>query len=93
MHAISKEYSVISNLDLDNIKSIFIENNKMTQKFQREYQRVQCVALNNVGFSCREMIEISKSSNQRAIKRFEETDDFHDRQHSGRLKKLNNRNI
>ena len=69
------EYSVISNLDLDNIRRIFIENNKMTQKLQHEYQRAQCVALSNAGLSCREASKftgISKSSVQRAIKRFEE---------------------
>ena len=63
------------NLDLDNIKPIIIENNKMTQKLQREYQRAQCVALSNAGFSCREASKftgISKSSVQRTIKRFEE---------------------
>ena len=48
---ICDEYSVISNLDLDNIKSIFIENNEMTQKLQREYERAQCVALSNAGFA------------------------------------------
>ena len=54
----------------------------MTQKFQREYQRSQCVALSNAGLSCREagkVIGISKSSVRRAIKLFEETGDFHDR--------------
>ena len=69
---ISDEYSVISNLDL-----------------QCEYQRAQCVALSNAGFSCHEatkVIAISKSSVQCAIKRFEETGDFHHRQCSGRLK-------
>ena len=89
---ISDEYSVISNLDRDNIKPIFIENNKMTKKLQREYQRAQCVALNNAGFSRREaskVIGISKSSVQRAIKRFVETDDFHDRRRGSRSKKLN----
>ena len=93
---ISDEYSVISNLDLDNIKSIFIENNKMTQKLQRGYQRAQCAALTNAGFSCSEankIIGISKSSVQRAIKHFEETSDFHDRRRSGRPKTLNDRNI
>ena len=68
----------------------------MTQKLQREYQRAQCVALSNAGFSCREaskVIGVSKSSAQRAIKRFEETGVFHDRQLSGRTKKPNDRNI
>ena len=67
----------------------------MTQKLQREYQRAQCVAFSNVGFSCREakVIGISKSSVQCAIKRFEETGGFHDRRRSGRAKKLNNGNI
>ncbi|CAF4419320.1 unnamed protein product, partial [Rotaria magnacalcarata] len=54
----------------------------MAQKIQREYQRAQCVALSNAGLSCREaskIIGISKSSVQRAIKRFEETGAFHDR--------------
>ena len=66
-----------------------MENNRMTQKLQREYQRAQCVALSNAGFSCREVIGISISSIQRAMKRFEETDDFHDRRRSGRPPKLN----
>ena len=68
----------------------------MTQKLQREYQRAQCVALSNAGLSCREASQftgISNSSVQRAIKRFEETGDFHDRRLSGRPKKLNDRNI
>ena len=51
----------------------------MTKKLQGEYQRAQCIALNNVGFSCREVIGISKSSVQHAIKHFEETGHFHDR--------------
>ena len=90
LQAINDEYSVISNLDLDNIKLIFIENNKMTQKLQREYRRAQYVTLHTASFSCRKVIGISKSSLQRAIKRFEETDDFHDRRRSGRS---NDRNI
>ena len=68
----------------------------MTQKLQHEYQRAQCVTLSNAGFSCREaskVVGISKSSVQRTIKRFEETDVFHNRRHSGRPKKLNDRNI
>ena len=68
----------------------------MTQKLQREYQRTQCVALSTAGLSCREasqFTEISKSSAQRVIKRFEETGDFHDRRRSGRPKKFNDRNI
>ena len=68
----------------------------MTQKLQREYQRAQSVALSNAGFSCRKaskVIGISKSPVQRAIKRFEETDDFHNRLRSGRSKKLNDGNI
>ena len=90
--SISDEYSEISNLDLDNIKSIFIENNKMMQKFQCEYQRAQCVALSNTAFSCREVSKvtgISKSPVQRAIKRFEEAGNFHDRRRSDGPKKLN----
>ena len=66
------------------------------QKLQREYQRAQYVALRNAGFSCREagkVIGISKSAVQRAIKRFEETGDFHDRRRSSRPKTLNDRNI
>ena len=62
----------------------------MTQKLQREYQRAQCIALNNAGFSCREasrVIGISKTSVQRAIECFEETGDLHGRRHSGRPKK------
>ena len=51
----------------------------MMQQLQHEYQGAQCVALNNAGFSCREVIGSSKSSVQRTIKRFEGTDDFHDR--------------
>ena len=93
---ICNEYSVLSNLDLDNIKPIFIENNKITQKLQCEYQGAQCVSLGNAGLSCREASQftgISKSSVQHAIKRFEETGDFHDRRRSGRSKKLNDRNI
>ena len=93
---ISDEYSVKANLDLGNIKPIFIENNKMKQKLQREYQRAQCVALSNAGLSCRKTSQftgISKSSVQCAIKRFEEKGDFHDRRRSGRSKKLNDRNI
>ena len=58
----------------------------MTQELQLEYQRAQCVALSNAGFS---FIGVSKSSLQRAIKRFEEIGDFHDRRRSGRSKKLN----
>ena len=65
----------------------------MTQKLQREYQIGQCVALSNAVFSCREVIGISKSSVQHVIKRFEETDNFHDRRRSGRSKKLNDRSI
>ena len=65
----------------------------MTQKLQCKYQRAQYVALRNCGFSCREVIGISKLSVQRAIKRFEETGDFHHRRRSGRSKKLNDRNI
>ena len=84
------------NLNLDDIKAIFIENNKMTQKLQREYQRAQCFSSSNGGFSCREaskVIGISKSSVQRATKRFKETSDFRDGRRSGRPKKLNDRNI
>ena len=94
--SISDEYSVIFNLDLDNIKRIFIENNKVTQKLRREYQRAQCVALANTGVSCRKaskIIRTSKSSVRRAVERFEETGDFYDRRRSGRLKKLTDRNI
>ena len=68
----------------------------MTQKIQREYQRAQCFASSGAGFSCREASQftgIFKSSVQRAIKRFEETGDFHNRRRSGRRKKLNDRNI
>ena len=93
---ICNEYSVLSNLDLYNIKPIFIENNKKTQKLQCEYQGAQCVSLGNAGLSCREASQftgISKSSVQHAIKHFEETGDFHDRRRSGRSKKLNDRNI
>ena len=53
----------------------------MKQKLQREYQRAQCLALSNAGFSCREASKvagISKSPVERAIKRLEETGDFHD---------------
>ena len=49
--------------------------------------------MNNAGFSCREVIGISNSSVQRAIKRFKETSDFHHRRRSDRPKKLNDRNI
>ena len=84
------------NLDLDNIKPIFIETNKMTQKLQRKYRRAQCVASSNASFSCREASKvsgISKSSVQRTIKRVEETSDSHDRRRSDRPKKLSDRNI
>jgi transposase len=39
------------------------------------------------------IVGISKSSVHRALERFEERGDFHDRRRSGRPKKLNNRNI
>ena len=68
----------------------------MTQKLQREYPKAQCVALSNAVLSCREASQftgISKSSVQRAIRRFEETGDFHDGRRSGRPKKLNDLNI
>ena len=66
---------------------------KMTQKLQHEYQRVQCDALSTAGLFClevRKVIGISKLSVQRAIKRFEE---IGDRRRSGKLEKLNDRNI
>ena len=75
MQQLVNEYSVISNLGFDNIKSIFIENNKMTRRLQREYQRAQCIALVS---HVVKRVGIFKSSVQRAIKRLEETDDFHD---------------
>ena len=68
----------------------------MTQKLDRDYQRAQCVALSKTHMTCREMttfVDMSKSSVHRALKRFEELGDFHDRRCSGRPKKLNNRNI
>ena len=46
----------------------------MTQKCRRDYQRVQYIALGNAGVICREISTIagiSKSSVQRAFKRFE----------------------
>ncbi|CAF4059967.1 unnamed protein product [Rotaria sordida] len=49
-----------------------------------------------VNISCREIstiIGISKSSVQRALKRYEETGEFQDRPCAGRPKKLNERNI
>jgi len=68
----------------------------MTQILRRDYQRAQCVALSKVGMTCREIsniVGISKSSVQRALKRYEETGGFQDRRHTGRPKKLNDRNI
>ena len=68
----------------------------MAQKLQRDYQRAQCIALRNAGMICRKIstiVGISKSSVQRALKRFEERGDFYDRPRSGRLKKLNDRNV
>ena len=65
----------------------------MTQKLQCKYQRAQCVALSNANFSCCEVTGICKLSVQRAIKRFEETDNFHDHRRNDRPNKLNARNI
>jgi transposase len=52
--------------------------------------------LSNAGFTCRDaskIVGISMSSVQRALARFEETGDYHDRPCSGRPKKLNDRNV
>ncbi|CAF4154283.1 unnamed protein product, partial [Rotaria sp. Silwood2] len=68
----------------------------MTQTRCRDYQRAQCVALSKVNMSCRTIstfVGISKSSVQRALKRYEETGEFQDRPRAGRPKKLNERNM
>ena len=68
----------------------------MTQKITREHQRAQCIALRKVGMSYRAIAtdeSISRSSIQRALERLEETGDFRDRSHSGRLEKLNEGNV
>ena len=68
----------------------------MTQKITHEHQRAQCIALRKVGMSYRAIAideGISRTSVQRALERFEETDGFRDRSRSGRPKKLNERNV
>ncbi|CAF2778598.1 unnamed protein product [Rotaria sp. Silwood2] len=68
----------------------------MMQTLRRDYQRVQCVSMSKVGMTCRKIstiLGISKSSVQRALKRYEETGDFRDRRRTGIPKTLNNRNI
>ncbi|CAF4957996.1 unnamed protein product [Rotaria sp. Silwood1] len=68
----------------------------MMQKFQREYQRAQCIALGKAGMTYRKIstiVNMSKSSVQRAVKHFEEKSDFYDRRGSDRPKKLNDRNV
>ncbi|CAF4060051.1 unnamed protein product, partial [Rotaria sp. Silwood1] len=68
----------------------------MMQKFQREYQRAQCIALGKAGMTYRiisTIVNMSKSSVQRAVKHFEEKSDFYDRRGSDRPKKLNDRNV
>ncbi|CAF1079872.1 unnamed protein product [Rotaria sp. Silwood1] len=68
----------------------------MSQKLRREYQRAQCVTLSKVGMTCLEIstiVNIPKSSVQRALKSLEETGNFHDRRRSGRPQKLNDRYV
>ena len=65
----------------------------MPPKLRHDYERAQCLALRKTGMSYRkiaDIVNISKSSVQRALERFDETGDFHYRRRSGRPNKLNN---